>query len=298
MSEAMQYTPFKARWVQGSPFELQKTDHANQPLPENKYHWYVGFAVPKGPEWDAVFATMQQAAQSDQHAAMLMGQPGFNWKIEDADAPANPTNAGKPSYPAGHMIIKFVRYATIGEMPIVDGNYLPLTKDKVKRGDWFYVAGSTKFNGAQTVKTNAGMYQNIDALMFAEAGEEIKGEASFNPAQAFAGLQGGTATQGSAPAGGAFGQPQPQQQAAPAPQPDAAPAPQAAKVYVHTATDFTKEQYIAVGHTEDTLVAQGKGHWQEAAPAPTQPSGPAAPTGPAGVQPHRDILDQPGVVKQ
>ena len=301
----------------GSPFELNTKDHTGAPLAdESKHHWFMAFAVPKGPEWDAVYATMYNAAANDPACtAALAQQPGFNWKIEDCDAPADPTKLGSASRPAGHMLIKFTRYLAMGPTPLVDGRGMPLTKEQVKRGDWFYIAASTKFNGAKTVNTNAGMYQNIDGLMFANVDEEIVGEGGFNAASAFAGIQGGMAPQAAAPVGGApMGQASAPvggapmgQAAAPVANPAApqAVAPQAVspapvapvtpvKVYVHTDPTVTKEQYQAhdAAWTEEMLVSQGKGRWEEQAPV-------AAPvSAPTGVQPAHDFLQQPGVTPQ
>lgn len=196
---ATKYTPFKARLVMGSPFELKTVDHKGQPEPlENKHHWFMGFAVPKGPVWDAIWATMYNDAAADPACtAALCGQQGFNWKTEDCDAPEDPTKFGSDSYPAGHMIIKFTRYKGMGPVTMIDGNNQPIiNKNAVKKGDWFYIGGSTKFNGAATVKTNAGMYQNIDGMMFAEAGVEIVSAGAFNAAAEFAGLQGGVVVNG------------------------------------------------------------------------------------------------------
>lgn len=196
------YSPFKARLVMGSPFELKTTDHTGKPEanPE-KHHWFMAFAVPKGPQWDAVYNTMYQEAASDARCGQaLCNQLGFNWKIEDCDAPEDATKLGTSSRPAGHMLIKFTRYVgKVGmpPVPVYDGNHQRIVNQKsIKRGDYFYVAGSTVFNGAGTVKTNAGMYQNIDALMFAEVGEEIVSEGGFNVANEFAGLSGGHVVNG------------------------------------------------------------------------------------------------------
>lgn len=194
-----QYQPFKARLVMGSPFTLNTTDHTGQPQPdENKHNWFMAFAVPKGPQWDAIYNTMFAEASNDQRCtAALCGQAGFNWKIEDCDAPEDPTKIGTASRPAGHMLIKFTRYKAMGPVQLVDGNFQRIVNEQsVKRGDYFIVAGSTKFNGAATVKTNAGMYQNIEGLMFSEAGEEIVSEGGFNAATAFAGMQGGQVVNG------------------------------------------------------------------------------------------------------
>ncbi|AUR98497.1 hypothetical protein NVP1251O_66 [Vibrio phage 1.251.O._10N.261.55.E5] len=313
----VQYAPFKARLVMGSIFDINTKDHQGAPLAdESKHHWFMGFAVPKGPEWDAVYATMFNAAAQDPACtAALAQQPGFNWKIEDCDAPTDPSKLDSASRPAGHMLIKFTRYNAMGQPPVVDGRGMPLTSAQVKRGDWFYVAASTKFNGAKTVNTNAGMYQNLDGLMFAESGEEIQGEGGFNAANAFAGIQGGMAPQAAAPVGGVpMGQAPVTPAANPAPvtpqasAPVATPPPVAApvtpvtsvKVYVHTDPAITKEQYQAhdVAWTEDLLVSQGKGRWEEQTPvAPVTPAAPSAPTTP-GVQPAHDFLQQPGVVAQ
>ncbi|QZI89508.1 hypothetical protein SIPHO062v1_p0064 [Vibrio phage PS17B.1] len=315
----VQYAPFKARLVMGSIFDINTKDHQGAPLAdEAKHHYFLGFAVPKGPEWDAVYATMFNAAAQDPSCTQaLCQQPGFNWKIEDCDAPADPSKLGSASRPAGHMLIKFTRYNAMGQPPVVDGRGMPLTSTQVKRGDWFYVAASTKFNGAKTVNTNAGMYQNLDGLMFAETGEEIVGEGGFNATSAFAGIQGGMAPQAAAPVGGVpMGQPAAPvtpQAANPAPvtpqasAPTATPPPVAApvtpvKVYVHTDPAITKEQYQAhdAAWTEDLLVTQGKGRWEEQAPvaapvaAPVTPAAPSAP----GVQPANDFLNQPGVTPQ
>lgn len=310
----VQYAPFKARLVMGSIFDINTKDHQGAPLAdESKHHWFMGFAVPKGPEWDAVYATMFNAAAQDPACTQALAQqPGFNWKIEDCDAPADPSKLGSASRPAGHMLIKFTRYNAMGQPPVVDGRGMPLTSAQVKRGDWFYVAASTKFNGAKTVNTNAGMYQNLDGLMFAESGEEIQGEGGFNAANAFAGIQGGMAPQAAAPVGGVpMGQaaapttnptPVTPQASAPVatPPPVAAPVTPV-KVYVHTDPAITKEQYQAhdAAWTEDLLVAQGKGRWEEQTPvaAPAAPAAPSAPSAP-GVQPAHDFLQQPGVVPQ
>ena len=96
--------------------------------------------------------------------------------------------------------------------------------------------------------------------------------------------------------------------------PVATPPPVAApvtpvKVYVHTDPAITKEQYQAhdAAWTEDLLVAQGKGRWEEQTPVaapvaapvvPAVPAVPGVPAGAPGVQPYPDFLDQPGVVPQ
>ena len=198
------YPVFKARLVMGSPTTLRTKTHDNIEEPnENKHHWFMGFAVPKGPEWDAIYSAMYNNAANDPECtAALCGQAGFNWKTDDCDAPENPRNLGKASYPAGHMLIKFSRYKQMGPPELCDGNYQQIINpNAIKTGDYFQVSASTKFNGAKTVKTNAGMYQNIHALMFAGEGEAIISENAFDAKTAFAGVQGATVQGGqSAPA--------------------------------------------------------------------------------------------------
>lgn len=202
----MNYPVFKARLVMGSLFDINTKTHEQKPEPdENKHNWFVGFAVPKGPQWDAIYNHMVAVASSDPTCtAALCNQPGFNWKIEDCDAPSDPSKLGSQSYPAGHMLIKFNRYRAMGPIPLIDGNAQPiLNSSAVKRGDYFHISASCKFNGAATVKTNAGMYQNIEGVMFAEVGEAIISEGSFDAATAFAGVQGGTVVNGATPQVGA-----------------------------------------------------------------------------------------------
>lgn len=327
MSESVQYAPFKARHVMGSLFEVRTKDHTGADLEPNKYHYFVGFAVPKGPEWDKISQTMYQAAAGDPACgAALCGQAGFNWKIEDADAPSNPENLGKASYPAGHMIIKFNRMASIGPVPVVDGRGMAVAKEQVKRGDHYWIAASTRFNGAKTVKTNAGMYQNIEGVMYAEAGEEIASEGGFNAAAAFAGIQGGMAPAAHAPAGGAMmgsvptgnpvasmpgsvptGNPAASMPGAAGGVPTSTPVPsvpaaQPVKVYKHTSTQFTKEQLQnhSAAWTEAALVQAGYGVFEEVMPEPAAsvptPGNPGLPTAPTagGVTPAPDFLNQPG----
>lgn len=234
----MSYPVFKARHVMGSLTQLKTSDHTGQPeANENKHHWFMGFAVPKA-EWDSIWSHMYNTAANDPACtAALCGQAGFNWKIEDCDAPENPQNFGKPSYPAGHMLIKFTRYKVMGCVSLVDGNYQPIVNPaSVKKGDYYYVAASTKFNGAATVKTNAGMYQNLEGLMFAASGEEIVGEGGFNAANTFAGFQGAT-VQGGQQAPAATTPP-----ATPAQSTPAAAAPPVTQAPVTPAHDLVQPQ--------------------------------------------------------
>jgi hypothetical protein len=296
-----QYPTFKARLTMGSLFDIKTTDHKQQPeADENRHHWFQGFAVAKGSEWDAVWSAMWGAAASDPACtAALCSQPGFGWKIEDCDAPSNPENKGKASYPAGHWMIKFARYRIMGPPPVCDGAYNAIiNKLAVKRGDYFIIDASTVFNGCNTIQTNAGMYQNLNGVMFAEAGAEIVSEGGFVAATAFAGVQGGMVNNGAvaqttAPTG--YAPPQtpatPQHQAPPqtpaTPQapvtpatdlvapagggiagniaaPSTQPAPPAQPAppelgYIVDGVSHTKASMMSVGYTEQLLAALQRG---------------------------------------
>jgi hypothetical protein len=275
----MSYPTFKARLVMGSLFDIRTKDHEGNDEPnENKHNWFVGFAVPKGPEWDAIYNHMYQTAAADPACTeALCSQGGFNWKIDDCDAPENPENKGKASFPAGHMLIKFSRYKAMGPIPTFDGSYNPiLNKTAVKRGDYFIINASTKFNGAKTVKTNAGMYQNINGVMFAEAGESI-GEDAFDAKSAFAGFQGGTVSNGATPQVNTP-VPAPTAMTPPAPKPEVKPAhdlvkpgapiapptppmpepPVAEASYLYEGAVYTKSQLEGFGFKEEHFATMTK----------------------------------------
>lgn len=257
-----QYKPFKARLVMGSLFEINTKDHERKPEPnENKHNWFVGWAIPKGAEWDAIYQTMfAEACNTPMCGQALASQPGFNWKFEDCDAPENPQNIGKESYPAGHMLLKMNRFRAAGPIQVVDGSYQPIVNQKaVKRGDYFWVAGSTKFNGAATVKTNAGMYQNIDMVMFAEAGQEIVGEQQSAQSM-FAGLQGGAVVNGATSQAGA---PAAGSMAAPAPSQPVAPAPSAPVVTPPPAHDLVTPPAPVPAPVEEKYMYQGAAYTRE-----------------------------------
>jgi len=191
------YPAFKARLVMGDLFTIGTKTHDGKPeLDETKHNWFVGFAVPKS-NWAPIEAAMKSAAYNEPTCGkVLADQTGFNFKVEDCDAPSDPTKLGNDQYPAGHMLIKFARYRAMGVIPVFDGSHQPiLNHSSVKRGDYFWISASTAFNGAQTVKQNAGMYQNINGVMFAEEGQAIEG-GTFNPLTAFAGVAGGAVQNG------------------------------------------------------------------------------------------------------
>ncbi|MGB5804525.1 MAG: hypothetical protein WBH21_11050 [Vibrio anguillarum] len=271
MTIKAQYPVFKARLVMGSPTSLNTKNHEGvEQHDEKKHHWFMGFAVPKGAVWDSLYSVMYNAAANEPSCtAALCGQAGFNWKTEDCDAPENPQNKGKASYPAGHMLIKFTRYKAMGPVTLVDGNFTPIINPSaIKRGDYFHISASTGFNGAATVKTNAGVYQNIDGLMFAEAGEEIVGEGGFDARSAFAGIQGGTVPGATTPPPAAQAttpppahdlvQPQVPGNVTPPPAPPAPPVVE--QGYIVSGVSYTKAQLLAMpGWTEEHLATLPRG---------------------------------------
>jgi hypothetical protein len=169
------------------------------------------------------------------------------------------------------MLIKFTRYKNMGPVTLIDGNKQPITnKNAIRKGDYFWIGASTKFNGAATVKTNAGMYQNIEGMMFAERGPEIVSEGAFNADVEFAGIQGGLVENGGTSQEGApvaakppvVHTPPPVVAAAVTPPPPAhdlvTPPPVVVPVvekYEYNGNVLTKAEWLAMPGWDEALVA-------------------------------------------
>ena len=248
------YPTFKARLVMGSPFQLQTTDFENKTLKESSQYWFCGFAIPKGPEWDALHAVMKQEAEGDPSCtAALCNQGGFKWKFEDCDAPDTPANKGKDTYPAGHMLLKMTRNVAMGQPPVINNAYQPLTDKDIKRGDYFFVNGSTRFNGRTSVNSNAGMYQNVEFLLFAESGPAMASAApAVDPRAIFASvIDQAKPTTAVTPAHDLVKTPV-APPAPPAMNPNPAPAP---KTFNVGGTEYTNEALLAAGWSQAQIDA-------------------------------------------
>lgn len=223
---AIQFTTPVGRLVTGSFFDLQKQDHENKALPEERYHWFVGIAIPKTTAawWDEpapLFQAIRQAASSV-YAEDVWKSPYFSSKIEDGDG----KNKDRAGY-AGNWIVKFTRNLFMGgtrvEPPRVgDSNYNPILDPMIaKRGYYYVLSGDCAANGKSGPQ--AGCFVNVSMALLVAKGEEIVTGPSLQ--QAFAGMQ-FQLPPGAAPVG--MGQPQPQQPAPQAAAPAAAPTAPAA----------------------------------------------------------------------
>ena len=250
------YNAFRARLVMGSLTRLQTIDkfNNNAELPENKQHWFVAFAVPKA-DFAAIKAVMDAEVNGHPEGRKNFNKAGFSWKYEDADAPENPENLGKAQWPAGHMIIKFKHFKSIGPVKVYDKNRQEMKFiDNLKLGDYFYVAGGCHYNENTS---NPGLYQNLDGLMFDCEGEEIVAEGGFNADTAFAGIGGGI-TPTPTPTPTAATQPS----FVPPANPEILTPPVAVDPYTDKGkaaglSDATKPQWVAKGWTEQMMKDQG-----------------------------------------
>jgi len=94
------------RLVQGDLFAPQTKDRDGNPLVGRdkitpRSEWFIGIAIPKGPEWDRIWSHIWGVGS----AAFPAGEynaPGFAWKYADGDATGN---VGKDGF-AGCMILR------------------------------------------------------------------------------------------------------------------------------------------------------------------------------------------------
>jgi hypothetical protein len=169
----------KGRFVSGSLTELQKTDHSNKPLPENKWHYYFGLAVPKtDPTINNIIQQMFQLGTqvfartpgiiANMQKGLVKGS-GFAWKIDDGDLP-NTRTGQQNENTVGCYVLKFST-----TFPIVCVNYdnSSIEREAIKRGDYIDVAFRVKHNGM--FDHTAGFFVNPNMVRFRERGKEIAG---------------------------------------------------------------------------------------------------------------------------
>lgn len=249
-----QFTTPAGRLVMGSFFDLQKTDHENKALPEERYHWFAGLAIPKTTSnwWDEpaqLFQAIKQAAQST-YADTLWQSPYFSSKVEDGDG----KNKEREGY-AGCWIVKFTRNLFMGanrvEGPrMCDTVHNPIIDPMVaKKGYWYGVVGDCQANGKQG--STAGIFVNMSLVQLVAQGPEIITGPSF--AQAFAGAQFNVPGGVAAPV---------QPAAAPAPSPAPAPAAAAVAPRMTPVSEQAKAlpdpaAWYGSGWTDDMLVQHG-----------------------------------------
>ncbi|MEE9393721.1 MAG: hypothetical protein V3W41_14555 [Planctomycetota bacterium] len=183
MAETLYLTTPVGRLVQGNCFEGQTKDQQGRPLVnrqnEPKTVWYIGIAIPKGPEWDQMWSQISAKGQFD-FPGGEWNLPDFSWKAADGDGPLY---AGREGY-AGCWILK------------CQGGYAPRVYDNqpqpqqivntkaIKRGDFVQVGLGVSGNGQTGPGSKPGVYMNPEQIMLAAIGAEI--QTGADPAATFA----------------------------------------------------------------------------------------------------------------
>lgn len=266
-----------------------KLDQNNQPIEQ----WVFGVAIEKN-EFNAnVWPYLYNEALTVYPSGQF--PPKFSWKFKDGDTEVD--NKGKPyrEYEgrAGCMILTVSTEAFAPPLYKLENNqYVQITADEIKCGDYVAVSILAKYNGATGVNT-PGLYVNPQAIMLVGYGTEIQ-SSGVDPEEKFAGFTatlppGASATpiMSNAPLPGAAGNAPP---AAPAPAATAAPPPPAAQAGPTATTGVYPSNPPAAqaGHpppAHDFVENAGQQLPPAAPPAAAPPPPPAAPQGAAGLPP-------------
>ena len=154
------------RLVQGSFFEHQTKGYQNVPLAEPEI--YTGLAIPKGPEWDQLYAQMYQVAAAGYPNGEFQ-RTDFAWKFIDCD---DPKHMGKFAAYAGHMILKANTKARFN--PTVHNNDQTRSvisdPNLAKKGYYYQLQISIKCG---TDLANPSIYVNLSMGLLVGYGEEI-----------------------------------------------------------------------------------------------------------------------------
>lgn len=177
------------RFVQGSITQLQKTDHLDRPLSDDKWHHWFGVAFPKAsPVTQANLQAIQaHAFQEFAHAPHIQNliqqfnltpKSGFSWKIRDGDAPDENGVVNKNT--AGCWIFGF---RTSFPVRCVDQQNADIPAENILKGYFVQMAFSTA--GNKNTDDTAGLYLNPSIMRLIAFGEVISEGISAD--QAFAG---------------------------------------------------------------------------------------------------------------
>ncbi len=258
------FTTPVGRLVQGNPFEANTTNMKGKPLTNSdgsaRVEFFVAIAIAKtDPGWAALWAQLQAVAQAGFPGGQSVN-PKFSWKIIDGDDPKVSQKEGFP----GHWVMRFSN----GFPPTVytkDGVAVITDPSGVKRGDYVRLYGDVVANG-KLDEGESGVYLNWRAMELIGYGEAIKsgpdGAAVFGgansaalPAGASTTPVAGTPLDAGGPGGPAANAQAPSGPGGPGGPAGAAAAP--AHQMTAKAGTFTYEQFIAKGHTDATLIAEG-----------------------------------------
>jgi hypothetical protein len=323
------------RIVQGNPLfkspvmddvtKQQKIGKDGQP----SFNWWITVAFDKrDPDtWPMICAIKQEAAsaypqlfpQGWNPNAQNEGcvRPDFAFKVVDGDGTDlnGKPHSNKEGW-GGHYIVKISTYA--GTMKCYDGlqNNLPITDmEQIHTGKYVRVSLDIKGNGwTGQGNSKPGLFVNPDGVQLVGHGAKISGgpDADTMFAQPVSGyIPPGMSTTAPVAAISMPGhQPAPQQamqmpQMTPAPQAQPqmqmqAPQPSAAPVYTMTpaAHGYTREQWLANGQTDESLIAAGYMTVSTPAPAPVMvaPQPQMQMPAPMGQQPQMQAPQQPAMV--
>lgn len=274
------------RFVQGS-LTLETKDDMKTKQPKTDAQGdlvkecYIGLAIKKDdPGLPAFYALFVAQAQADFPHLFVNGQcqhPRFAWKIQDGDGvdASGQSVANKPGF-KGCFIFKFgTRY-----LPkcFHAGKYDPSQQIQnpeqvIKRGYYIRVAGTINGNGVAANEREAvpGLYLSPNLIEFVAYGEEIVGGMDAGKTFGAAAMPALPAGASAAPVGHAALSPPPvpgmataglpSLPGAPAgfpPLPGTGIAPQAPSYQMTPkAMGATREQCIAIGWTDDKMIAEG-----------------------------------------
>lgn len=265
MAQSFDFVTPAGRMVSGSWTEINTKDHKGRPLDPKKYNRFVALAFPKTTAnwWDeqgelGLTLTAVRQASHDHYKGSEWQNNDFAWKIDNGD---DPKHAGKEGY-AGHWILKFTRYETIGACRVYNtANQEIIDPMQLKRGYYYRISGSCKAN--EQTGEQAGVYMNMNMGQLVGVGQEIVSGPSAaqvfgTPATLPAGVQAAPAVGGmpAAPALPTGGAPLPPTVAAPG-APGAVPAPNFAQGggYAPAPVAEVKRIYNGVAYSEAALRA-------------------------------------------
>lgn len=158
------------RLVQGDLFVPQTKDLEGRPLIGKdglpRQQWFIGIAIPKGPEWDRIWAHITAAGMAAFQPAVY-NDLKFAWKCSDGDAGRNVGKEGR----AGCMILR----CTTGFAPtIYDNSAQPqqiIDAAMAPRGYWIQVDISVVGNESTS---KPGVYNNFGMVRVVAPGALIQ----------------------------------------------------------------------------------------------------------------------------
>lgn len=296
--ETLQLVLPPGRMIGGSVQEMKKVDHKGNPLPEDKWHWYIGLAVEKarvGNVLNDIFGLACRGYASNPFVMSLinlgltppLGQQGFHWKIKDGDATDPATGQPASEHGRGCWI-----FHLSNRFPIktCDAQNRDIDPKLIERGYYVDAGISVSVNGS--TDATAGVYLNLQAVRLLGRGEIIQSGPSAD--QIFGGAFNGALPQGATmapatPAGAGMppmpGQPTPGMPAAGG-MPQYQPAAQPAAMPAAPAPQYQPQPQMmpAPGNAAPAMPAPVAGH---VAP---QPSAPLSTGYPTNVQPHTGFV--------